>query len=317
VSTDAEPELSVCTVVRDPTTLPSLLGALAQQSAGPETFELVIMDATPDGLGPADHPDVDVVLRRSSPGEGDAGLLDQAWRAARAPGIVFLAAHLAPAPRWVEAMQRQLRRGRRVVVGSWLPEPDGVGQSGVLSQHLWTAPEESGVATTDQLACLAADLGRVGGVPDLDDPVARGVTLAARLVDAGADPSWARHAVVYHPIDGAGLAPALGERRRRIAASLAVLVEHPRARARLLPAGVFPHRRTIEVLLAALGLLTCARDRRSLLLALPWLHERTCLTPRAGGERRRWFVLPGVLAVDLHDAVAGLATRLAPRQPPG
>jgi hypothetical protein len=76
------------------------------------------------------------------------------------------------------------------------------------------------------------------------------------------------------------------------------------------------HRRHVEALLLVAGIVAAVvrRDRRALLLVLPWVHERTDLTPQAGGYRRKWIVLPGALAVDLHDAAAGLALRLRPRQ---
>ena len=90
----------------------------------------------------------------------------------------------------------------------------------------------------------------------------------------------------------------------------AVLAQHPRARARLLLGGLFTRRSHAEALLAVAGVLLAGRDRRAALLAAPWLHERLCLTPAAGGNRRRCFVLPGVLAFDVYDATLATAARM-------
>jgi hypothetical protein len=70
--------------------------------------------------------------------------------------------------------------------------------------------------------------------------------------------------------------------------------------------------REAEAALAAVGLLLAVKDRRYAALAAPWVHERTCRTPRAGGSRRRWIVLPGVLAFDVLDAVLAVAQRFDP-----
>ena len=315
MATDDVVELSVCTVTRGPARLAALVAALGEQSAGPETFELILVDASVDGLAVPSHPDVTVQVLRADATTTDAALLDRAWRAAHGPSVAFLAPDLVPAPLWIEAMQRQLRRGRRVVSGSWLPLTEDLPQAGPASSGLWALNREVPVATLDQLGCLRADLEAIGGVPAIADPDVRDAELAARLVEAGADRSWARHAVVFHPVTSPDLTSVLAERRDRTVRMLATLDEHPRARAHLMPAGVLPHRRHVEVLALVAGLLLAPRNRRAGLLALPWLYERGLLTPRAGGARRRWVVLPGVLAVDLHDAITALVARLRPRQP--
>jgi hypothetical protein len=317
VSTEVRPALSICVVARDTGQLPQIIESLATQSAPPDEYELVVVDASEHGLDLPEQPDVTVSVHRADPALGDAALLDRAWRNATHDGIAFLASDVVPAWQWVEGIQRRLGRGRRVVSGSWLPSPDEVGDSGPLSYLLWAGRREVTVATTDQLACLRADLERIGGVPDIGDPDRRSATLAARLVDAGADPSKARHALVFHPVDRTPLAEKLAQRRARTREMLAVLDEHPRARARLMPAGVVPHIRHAEVLLLLVGVLLAIarRDRRALLLAVPYLHERIELAPPAGGPRRKLLVLPGTFAVDVHDTATSLWFRLRRRQP--
>jgi GT2 family glycosyltransferase len=161
------------------------------------------------------------------------------------------------------------------------------------------------------MACLRADLERVGGWDEqLPDDLAD-VDLALRLVDSGVDPVWARHAVSYYDVAVHPLAEMVQRRQPNRSVS-ALLAAHPRARARLLVGGIFWHRRHAEAMLAVAAVLLSRCDRRAALLAVPWLHERLHLTPAAGGLRRRWFVLPGVFAFDLYDALLTTAARLRP-----
>lgn len=307
-------ELTVCIVVRETDSpVARALDALSDQFALLGSFDVVVVDATSSGLQleVPDRPVVNVV--RGDHNATRAELHDSAWRAATAPGVAFLAPDLVPAPMWTEGMIRALRRGRRVVSGSWQPNPDSLPRAGRASYRLWFSPREARLATADQLGCLRADLERVGGfVDDHDDERADG-ELVARLVDAGVDPMWARHAVVYSDVAEQSV-PDMVAASRRAASTVTVLDEHPRARARMLPGGVLWHRRQIEVILAVAGIVGAARNRRALLLAAPWVHERTCMAPAAGGKRRKWFVLPGVFAADLYHLTTTTKTRLAPRR---
>lgn len=310
-------ELTVCIVVRDAEApVGRAFEALRQQSALPGSFDVVVVDATADGvrLETGERPPVRIL--RADHNATRAELYDAAWQVATAPGVAFLAPDLVPAPMWAEALIRALRRGRRVVSGSWQPNPDDVQRAGRASYRLWFSPREARLTTADQLACLRADLQRIGGFVDpvLDDGAddqRADVELVARLVDAGVDPFWARHAVVYTDVTEQTV-PEMMAASRRSASTVTVLAEHPRARARMLLGGVLWHRRQVEVLLALAGLVGAARDRRALLLAAPWVHDRTCMAPAAGGKRRKWFVLPGVFAADVFHLMTTTRSRLAP-----
>jgi hypothetical protein len=306
-------ELTVCVVVRNhDAPLTRALDALSEQSALPGSFDVVVVDATTSGLelDPRERPPVTVI--RVGANATRAELSDAGWQAATGPGIAFLAPDLVPAPMWAEALMRALRRGRRVVSGSWQPNPDSVDRAGSASHRLWFSPRESRLTTADQLACLRADLERVGGFVDDIDEQRADVELVARLVDAGADPMWARHAVVYTDVTEQSVTDMLAASRHS-ASTVTVLDEHPRARARMLFGGVLWHRRQVEVLLALAGLLGSLRTRRALLLAAPWVHDRTCMAPAAGGRRRKWFVLPGVFAADVFHLMTTTRSRFAPR----
>ena len=306
-------ELTACIVVREPDApVARALDALRDQSALPGSFDVVVVDATPGGLvlEGADQPPVTVI--RADHTASRAELHDAAWRAATAAGVAFLAADLVPAPNWADAMIRGLRRGRRVVSGSWQPNPDSVHRAGTASYRLWFSPREAALATADQLACLRADLERVGGFVDDPDDQRADIELVARLVDAGADPMWARHAVAYTDVVEQTV-PEMLAASRRSASAVTVLDEHPRARARMMPGGLLWHRRQVEILLALAGIAGAVRDRRALLLVAPWVHDRTCMAPATGGRRRKWFVLPGVFAADVLHLTTTTWSRLAPR----
>lgn len=311
-------ELTVCVVVREGSHLSRLLEALDEQNAPKASYDVVLVDATRSGAAAAASVPggLSVSVVTADPSTSRSALLNLAWQSASGPGVAMLGEELVPAFLWVDALQRALRRGRRLVSGNLLPHPDQVGGTGVLSVSLWATGREVPIVSAEQMACLRAELDRIGGWDETDeDADVADTRVGARLVDAGVDMFQARHAVAFHDVEPTGLTAELRRRRRRMAAIAEVLDEHPRARARMLVAGTFWRPRHAEVLMGAVGAGLAARDRRWGWLAAPWVHERTCLAPRAGGPRRRWLVLPGVLLVDVHDAVATTALRLRPRRP--
>lgn len=306
-------ELTVCVVFRgrgEP--LQRLLDALAKQSALPGSFDVVVVDASRGGMTaePPARPKVTVVADES---DNRQRLLNRVWRESTAPYVAFLAADAEPSELWVEAMTRALRRGRRVVSGTWRPHHDSLHNAGTASYRLWTSARDLALVSADQLGCLRSDLEEVGGWDETLDDSSADIDLAARLVDAGADPFLARHAMALSDVEPTDL-PTMLTLHRNALPALRVLSDHPRARARLLVGGVGWQLRHVEVLVAAAGLLMARRDRRALLLASPWVHERTCLAPATGGPRRKWFILPGVFAFDLWNAVAILRARLTGSQ---
>jgi hypothetical protein len=310
--TEPEPhDLTVCVVAADDDEhLPRMIDALRRQNTAGDVFDVVVVDASADGrwarLATEEAPAVRV--ERLATDASRADRLNAAWQAATGTGVAFLAPSLTPSPLWVEAISRALQRGRRLVHASLLPSTETVGQSGPLSYRLWGNRHELPIVTAAHMACLRADLAQVRGWdPVVPDDLAD-IDLAARLVDAGVDRHWARHAVAFFDVEPVDLADMVRARAGGLSA-LPVLNERPRAKARLLFGGVFFHRRNAEAMLLLAAAALAPKDRRALLLAAPWLHERLCLTPPAGGRRRRWFVLPGVLAFDIYDVLLTTAGR--------
>ena len=309
---DQVPALAVCTVATSADApVARLLDALRDQVVTPGDLEVIVVDATPDATfaRAADGRAETVHVLRGDPFAAAGRLLDAAWQSSTAPGVGFLSVDALPATTWAEVMLRTLARGRHVVGGSWLPITDGGGPFGPASFRLWSTGHEVPLVSADTMACLRADLERVGGFGDEQDADVRDTRLAARLVDAGADPVWVP-AFASHEVDGELTIGTMLRERSRVGPMLEVLSDHPRARARLLVGGLLWNRRHAFTLLALLGLVLGRKDRRFVLLGAPWVHERTCKAPRAGGPRRRWFVLPGVLALDSYDAITTTFARL-------
>jgi hypothetical protein len=303
------PPLTVCVVCEDrPVDLAPLVAGLTNQNQGRGSFELVVVSAARVDL-PSHELTVRVV--DAAPGLSYGALHNLAWRSAASDKIAFLAPDLVPAPNWVAGMTSGLARGRRIVTGGWLPAAEAVRAGAPVRSSLWWSPRTLPVVTAQQLGCLRQDLEIIDGFDETEaDPFVCDTLLAVRLSDAGADLYWARHAVAYH--DVVETVPAhYTDSVRRMSK---VLADHPRARARLLQGGILWHRRQTELLALILGLVLAPRDRRALLLVVPWVHERTFLTPLVGGARRKWAVLPGVLVRDLEEAWLTTSERLRPRR---
>lgn len=305
-------DVTVCTVVRGDEALDRFLDALDEQSLPVPGFDLVVVDATPGGSLPmAERPRrFETQVVRVDPDVSHGAALNAGWRAARGAGIGFLSADVVPNPIWLEYLVRSLRRGRHLVTGHWLPTEQSLPNTGALSFRLWAPPHDARLVSTEQMACRRADLEAVGGFDESLDGAACDMDLAIRLVESGVDPTTSRWLQCMYDVEPVDLR-AMVAARRAGADAVRMLAERPGARARLLAAGVIRRGAQPRALLALAGLLLMPKDRRAALLVLPWYHERTCVAPRAGGPRRKRFVLPGVFGFDLYDAAIALMARLS------
>jgi hypothetical protein len=318
---DVVHEITVCTVVRnDDDPVDRWLRALDDQSASRAAFDVVVVDASPSAvvgrLAKEFSDTLRVTVVRADPASSPGAALNAGWRTASAAGVGFLSVHAVASRSWAEEAARALHRGRRAVSGRWLPTTESLPLAGKGSLGLWSTPYEAALVSTEQLACRHADLAGVGGFDEaLDDPDRCDIDLVVRLIESGVDPHFSVRVIATYPVRQRDVNTMLAERRRAVRA-VGALADRPRTRARLLFGGILWPGGPAESLLALTGLALGLRRRRYLLLAAPWLHERTCRTPRAGGSRRRWFVLPGVFAFDLYDAVVTTVERLRPKSGP-
>src|ERR1043165_8730349 len=84
-------ELTVCIVVRDADApVERALDALGDQASLPGSFDVVIVDATPDGLRLDARKRPPVTVVRADANATRAELHDMGWQAATAAGVAFL-----------------------------------------------------------------------------------------------------------------------------------------------------------------------------------------------------------------------------------
>ncbi|HVT20084.1 MAG TPA: hypothetical protein VHE57_01690 [Mycobacteriales bacterium] len=305
-------ELTLCIVATQEGPLQRTVDALANIEAAKETFEVVLVDATPAKLsGSLDWPSAVQHTVLIAPADATPGALyNLAWQAGGADGVAFVAADAVMDPSWYVQMAQAVRRGRRIAFGRWLPYAPSLHGAGPLSYRLWASPRDGGLVPFDNFAMRRSDLAAVGGFDESEVDHDRVLLdLAARLVESGVDPYHARQAMLFNDVPDWGLADIL-EDRRRTAAAIEFLAQRPVARSQLLAGGAVRWGPDLHLLLLAAGVVLGLRDRRFLGLTLPWLHHRTCTNPRAIGPRRRWFVLPGVLAMDALETGHAVRARL-------
>jgi hypothetical protein len=309
-------EVTACTVVRDDDDpVAQWAGAFLEQSLPRAAYDLVVVDATPSGAVSAALEEIARDLRvevvRIPAGTSHGAACNIAWQRATAPRVGFLSVTAIASDNWVERVALALQRGRRVVTGRWTPATASLTSAGPGSYRLWATPREAVPASTEQLAFNRKDLADVGGFNELIvEPDLCDTDVVARLVEAGVDFSFAQRVMATEDVGSTDMSSMLAARRRAVPVRR-LLRERPQTRGRMLIAGLWQVREA-EAALAAVGLLLAVKDRRYAALAAPWVHERTCRTPRAGGSRRRWIVLPGVLAFDVLDAVLAVAQRFDP-----
>jgi hypothetical protein len=310
------PRVSVCVVTDgDPTHLSEMLTALDAQSIGSDEFEIIVVDnGSSDNSRSLLMDSVSTsratlrIVRNDSPVDM-AIALDQAWKAAVAPLVAFLEPSCIPSSGWLFAAIEGLERRPHVGNGLLLTRPGQEDRGGFLSNRYFNDSWQRHRFTTANLFCRRKDLAAVGGWCGGPPTASRrkpshvaggAIELVSRIVaNTEATPAYMSNAVVYHDIDDAPL-------RVRMVRTLTEPCPPGSVSRKLLAGGLFWQTVDWQALLALLGLVGMLRNWRSFLLAVPWLHHRTCVLPLCDGPRRRWAVLPGAFVMDLL-AVVGAA----------
>jgi len=304
------PDVSVAVASRErPVRLRWLLNALAGQTLGRERWEVVVAY---DSRGPeseallSEHPlAVDGTLRHLTfaPGAGASEKRNAAWRAARAPLIVFTDDDCRPPADWLErVLEAAAAHPGAIVQGSTEPDPDEVP---VLRASPW--PHTNRVepptvwAETCNIVYPRSVLERMGGF----DPIltaGEDTDLALRARAEGVPLVAAPATVTYHAVDDLWL----GARLRSAARweDLArVLKRHPELR-RSLYGHVWWKREHATLMALALGAALGRRHRLALGLALPWLSPALTWRGYSGrGFVRALSELPGRAAIDLAETM--------------
>jgi cellulose synthase/poly-beta-1,6-N-acetylglucosamine synthase-like glycosyltransferase len=268
-----------------------LLNALEEQTVPREDFEVVVCHDSGEETEALlrDHP-LGVRHLRLAPGTGSAARQrNAAWRAGRAPVVLFTDDDCRPPADWVERMLAAVeRRPGAVVQGAVRPDP--------VEAHLLAAAPHARSLLVDppvpwgQCANIAYPrevLERLGGFDESFARAGEDADLALRAIEAGVEYAGAREALTFHAVAPYGLLGALrtlprwGELAR-------VAARHPAVRRRL-ALGVFwkpSHAWLLAALVARPALLGWALAAR----------PRYGRSPR--GVARALAELPGRAVVD-------------------
>lgn len=293
-----------------------LLNALAEQTLAPASFEVIVAH---DSAGPQtdallDAPPLPVRTLRFEPGSaGPAQKRNAAWRAARAPHVLFTDDDCRPPRDWLaQAAAAVAQHPDAIVQGATEIDPDEL----VVKLHAPHARtqvvelvdgEPSIWAQTCNIAYPRTVLAECGGFDDAL-PVAAGedTDLAWRARERGVAMVGAPAMVTYHCVEPASLAARARESWRW--QHLPYLTrKHPAIRGSYAGRGYFwkPQHVRVPFLLAALGLLAARRPVRALACVLPWAAGSL---PSYGsgwrGRARAVSELPSHAVLDVVEVVA-------------
>jgi glycosyltransferase involved in cell wall biosynthesis len=297
------PNVSVCVSSRNRAhLLPRLVAALEAQTLNPDSFEVIIVD---DG-STDDTRQALKELQKSTPlhfvtlsgtGSGAAAGRNLAWRAASAPIVAFTDDDCMPRSDWLEAgLEVMNRPPRRVAAGRVRPIRGEEHKLDFFSYIPLVNDSNAFWFATANAFFHREDLELVGGF-DERFAKAEDTDLAWRVIDHGAEPVFIPGAVVGHEVRQRSAWESFLD-QPGWSDTVAVFRHRPSARKALLYRRLFWKPEHAKALLLIFGGLLAIKDWRALVLALPWLHDRTCGVPAASERLERWAALPGFLLVD-------------------
>jgi len=309
------PDISVCVPSHDrPLRLRWLLNALEEQTLDRDRWEVVVAH---DSSGPETeallraHPLAGAgVLRHLTfaPGPGPAHKRNAAWRAARAPVVVFTDDDCRPPADWLErALDAARRHPGAIVQGATAVDPDEevVRLHAPHARYQQIDPPVIWGQTCNIV--YPRDVLEATGGFDERLPVAAGedTDLALRARAAGTPYVGAPEVVTYHAVEPASLVVRAREvwRWQHIPY---VAKRHPQIRAGM-PLRLFWKRTHARLPLLLAGALLVARRRPllGLALALPWIVESLpSYGPGLRGRVRALSELPGHAVIDLVELAA-------------
>jgi GT2 family glycosyltransferase len=305
--------LSVCVPSHErPLRLRWLLNALAVQTLERGQWEVVVCDDSRDGRVRAllaEHPlTADGTLRTLTltPGSGGSAARQRnlAWRAARAPVVLFTDDDCRPPHDWLaHALAAAARHPGAIVQGATQPDPDE--RHLVAAPHARTQAIQPPVpwAQTCNVMYPRAVLEAVGGFEEAMD-AGEDTDLALRARAIGAAYVGAAEVLTHHAVEAGSLREKLATipRWRGLAV---VVARHPDVRKHLV-GGVF-WRASHALLPAALfGVLAARRTRgRSLAAVLPYVVSARGSYGRGWrGQARALADVPGRAVVDAAEIAA-------------
>jgi GT2 family glycosyltransferase len=288
---------------RRETRLRFALEALAEQTVGPERFEVVVV-RPPAADGPFAEAPAGLPVRFLEAAErGAATQRNRGWRATAAPLVAFTDDDCRPASGWLERLLAAAGEGA-VIQGRTEVDPDEAHLlSGLARSMQIEAPsawyESCNIAYPREL------LERLGGFDEsFRGPWGEDTDLGLRAIETGAALRFEPGAVVRHAVVARSLPRALDEARRREWLPL-VIARHP-AQREALYGRWFATRAHAALTAGLVGFAATRRRGVPLALAvatLPFIvhnldHNRGRGIGRAAGLARFAAHMPARLAVD-------------------
>ena len=320
---------ALCVVVAShdrPLRLRWLLNALAEQTLARAEWELVVAH---DSAGPetevllAAHPLAHAGVLRTlafTPGAGPAEKRNAAWRAARAPTVVFTDDDCRPPTDWLANAHQAVRaRPGAIIQGATRPDPDELALVAVAGWRSQQIEPPVTWAQTCNIAYPRAALEAVSGFDaSLPDAAGEDTDLALRARAAGFAYAGAPAMLTFHCIEVPGLRARVCD-TQRWRHMPGVVARHPSLR-KSFPLRVFWKRRHALLGPALLGsalAVTCPRRRLpALALALPWARlAAPSYGPGPRGRLRALSELPANALVDLAEVTALARGSLRHRSP--
>jgi glycosyltransferase involved in cell wall biosynthesis len=315
----AAPEIAAVIATHErETRLAFALEALAEQTLGPDRFEVVVVRSAVTRGPFAKAPDgLDARFIRHVGAPGAAAQRNAGWRAARAPLVAFLDDDSRPVAGWLEALLAAAGSDRTVVQGRIEPDPEERHLLfGLARSHEITAPSDR--FETGNIAYPRALLEELGGFDESFPGGSWGedTDLGRRALAAGASPAYSDEAVVYHAVVPRTLRQAIAE-ASRYGWLATVAARYPEFRR-----SEYPHRLVkpahATLALALAGVAAATRRPAALALAAPYLagHLRTHFetNPRTPRSLARFSLhLPQRALVECAELVAVLRAAVRER----
>ena len=242
---DGAPRVSVVVATRDrKARLRTLLESLRAQTAGADSFEVVIVDdGSTDGTpallaAESRRGGLDMRIVRRESGSGPARARNEGVHAARAPLVAFIDDDCVATPGWLEALLEAAAADPGAILqGRTMPEGDAgwhVGPFGrtLMVEHGGPPYESCNIAYPREL------FERLGGFDADEFPmVGEDMDLAYRALTGGAHVVFRPEALAHHAVLQVG---PVGKLRHaaRWGGAMKVYARHPEARANLV-AGLF------------------------------------------------------------------------------